>query len=156
MTLTNNHTYFDSFSEGDVFRHSRGKTITRSEMQEAVHMTMNTAEAHFNRDKMESSQHDERINYGGLTMSIVLGLASPDTTENARRITKLDEIRFQKPVYAGDTLYAASEVVHTDEDATDDPETGIIQFKHYGLNQNDETVFSGVQECIIRKAPGDQ
>jgi acyl dehydratase len=149
-TLTGDDTYFEDFAEGDVYRHARGKTLSEDEMHGVTHMTMNTAEAHFNADKMAETEHGGRINYGGLTMSLVLGLASTDTTENALRTVGLDGIRFVRPVRAGDTLYAVTKVLETDAEATDHPETGQVRFEHYGLNQADEHVFTGVQTCVVK------
>lgn len=147
--LTGDDNYFEDFEEGDCFRHARGKTLSEDEMHGVTHMTMNTAEAHFNEDRMAASDQGGRINYGGLTMSIVLGLASEDTTENALRITGLDEVRFHSPVKPGTTLYAVTEVLETTD--ADEPDAGRVRFKHYGLDDTDEVVFSGVQECIVKK-----
>lgn len=155
-SLTGDDTYFEDFTPDDVYEHARGKTISEDEMHSVVHMTMNTAEVHFNADKMRDSEHGERINYGGTTMSIVFGLASSNTTENAFRTTAIDGIRFHSPVHAGDTLYAVTRVLETDNEATDDPGTGLVRFEHYGLNQDDEHVFTGTQECIVKCRPKNQ
>ena len=152
-SLTSDNTYFEDFEAGDIYEHARGKTLSKGEMHGVVHMTMNTAEAHFNADKMRDSDHSERISYGGTTMSIVLGLASSDTTENVVRTTGLDGIRFHVPVQAGDTLYAMTKVLEADVDATDDPDTGFVRFEHYGLNDDDEHVFTGIQECVVKCRP---
>lgn len=119
-------------------------------MHGVAHVTTNTAEAHFNADKMATSEQGGRINYGGLTMSIVLGLASEDTTENALEITILDGIRFQQPVRPGDTLYAVTEVLETDTDAGP-RDAGRVRFRHYGLNQDEDVVFTGIQECMVKQ-----
>lgn len=152
-SLTGDDTYFEDFDEGDVYRHARGKTLSEDEIQGVTHMTMNTAEAHFNADKMRDTEHGERINYGGLTMSIVLGLASTDTTENVVRTVGLDGIRFHTPVQAGDTLYAVTRVLETDPDGGDGDDTGLVRFEHFGLNQDDEHVFTGEQVCIVKCRP---
>lgn len=152
-SLTGDDTYFEDFEEGDVYRHARGKTLSEDEIHGVTHMTMNTAEAHFNADKMLDTEHGERINYGGLTMSIVLGLASTDTTENVVRTVGLDGIRFHTPVQAGDTLYAVTRVLETDPHGGDGDDTGLVRFEHFGLNQDDENVFTGEQICIVKCCP---
>ncbi|MCY4729915.1 MaoC family dehydratase [Natronomonas gomsonensis] len=155
-SMTSDDTYFEDFTAGDVYEHARGKTLSEDEMHGVAHMTMNTAEAHFNADEMRDSEHGERINYGGTTMSIVLGLASSDTTENVVQTTGLDGIRFHAPVQAGDTLYAVTKVLETDADATDNPDTGFVRFEHYGLNEDEDHIFTGVQECVVKCRPGDE
>lgn len=152
-TLTRDDNYFEEFEEGDVYRHPRGKTLSEGEMHAVTHGTMNTAEAHFNADKMADSSFESRINYGGLTMSIVFGLASEWTTENALRTTRLDDIRFHAPVWAGDTLYAVTEVLESE--ALPDENAGKVRFKHYGVNQDDEQVFSGTRTVVVKTRAAD-
>lgn len=155
-SLTSDETYFEDFTVGDVYEHARGKTLSEDEMHGITHMTMNTADAHFNADKMRDSEYGERINYGGATMSIVLGLASSDTTENVVRTVGLDGIRFHTPVQAGDTLYALTKVLDTDADSSEEPDTGVVRFEHYGRNQNGDHVFTGIQECIVKRRPASE
>lgn len=147
-TLTRDDNYFEDFAEGEIYRHPRGKTLSEDEIHTVTHGTLNTAEIHFNSDKMADSEFGSRINYGGLTMSIVLGLASEWTTENALRILGLDEIRFHSPVRAGDTLYAVTEVLATER--KEDEMAGEVTFEHYGVNQDDEHVFTGIQTTLVK------
>jgi len=50
----------------------------------------------------------------------------------------------------GDTLYAYTEVLEK-SDVDQEPSTGKISFRHYGVNQNDEVVFQGDRTVLIRK-----
>ena len=63
----------------------------------------------------------------------------------------LDKIRLRAPVFHGDTLYAYSEVLEKRE--SDRADAGIVTFKHYGVNHNDQVVFEGERTVLVRKRP---
>src|SRR5690606_26912816 len=109
--LTGRDNYFEDFEAGQVFRHARGKTVEALENVLITNLVMNTAQAHFNEHVMQFSPLKQRISYGGVTFSLVMGLASQDTCENALAELGLDNIRLLTPVVHGDTLYAYSEVL---------------------------------------------
>ena len=69
---------------------------------------MNTAEGHFNEHLMKSSPWGQRLGFGGVTISMCIGLAAEDTAENALTELGLDKIRLKAPVHHGDTLYCYS------------------------------------------------
>ena len=148
-SLTGTDNYFENFEVGAVFRHVRGKTITPLENVLITNMVMNTAQAHFNEHQMSQSPYGRILSYGGVNFSIVLGLASQDCCENALAELGLDNIRLTKPVTHGDTLYAYSEVLSkTDADRED---AGIVVFRHYGVNQNDELVAQVERKVLLTR-----
>lgn len=55
--------------------------------------------------------------------------------------------RFLKPVYVGDTLYAALEITELTPNRT----TGIISMKSTVYNQKSELVMDGTQRYLVRK-----
>ena len=112
--LTSPGTYFEDFTPGMLMRHARGKTMGEFEVVTLAHLTMNTAQAHFNTHAMQASKFGRRVAFGGVTASVVVGLASQDTTENAIREVGLDKLRLKVPVVEGDTLYAVTEVLSCD------------------------------------------
>src|SRR3546814_15693673 len=81
--LTSPDNYFEDFAPGQKMRHARGKTIGENETVILAHLTMNTAQGHFNSHDAAASKFGRRITYGGVTASIVVGLASEDPSENA-------------------------------------------------------------------------
>ena len=119
--------------------------------QIVTHLVMNTAQGHFNEHQMKDTEFGRRIVFGGITASMVIGLASQDTGENAVAELGLDEIRFPSPVFHGDTLYAYTEVVEA-EDA-DRPDAGVVTFRHWGVNDRDEIVFEGVRRTLLKRRP---
>ena len=150
--LTGSNNYFEDFSVGDVYKHARGKTVEGLENVLITNLVLNTAQAHFNEHLAESLPQKHRITFGGVTASIVIGLAMQDTGENALEEVGLDKVRFRVPVLHGDTLYAYSEVVAKDPaDTRGHRDAGLIHFRHWGVNQRGETVFEGERKVIIKK-----
>ena len=155
MALTGDTNYFENFELGQVLKHARGKTMCEQDNVGITLQVLNTAEAHFNEDVMQKNAMgrdgwNSRLQFGGVTISMIIGLTMQDTGENAVREMKLDKIRLKAPVFHGDTLYAYSEVLDKQDS---EPEAGIVVFKHYGVNQNDQVVFEGERTVLIKKAP---
>jgi len=152
LTATNN--YFEDFIAGDVYEHARGKTVEGLENVLITNLVLNTAQAHFNEDLAATLPQRHRITFGGVTASIVIGLAMQDTGENAVEEISLDKVRFRVPVLHGDTLYAFTEVVGKEEEPADTRgfrEVGLLHFRHWGVNQRGETVFEGERRVLIKK-----
>ena len=147
--LTSSDSYFEDFTPGMIIRHARGKTVEPLENVLITNLVMNTAEGHFNEDRMAQSPFKHRITFGGVTASLIIGLASQDTAENALAEIGLDKIRFRTPVLHGDTLYAFSEVLSSKDSARDD--AGEVVFRHWGINQNDKIVFEGERRVLIKR-----
>ncbi len=148
-SLTGRDNYFEHFNVGDVYEHHRGRTITEMDNVMITLQVMNTAQGHFNEHRMESSPFKHRINFGGITASFIIGLASEDTGEQVIQELGLDKIRFSHPVLHGDTLYAYTEVLKKED--SDRPDAGIITFRHVGLNQNRTVVFTGERRVLIKR-----
>lgn len=152
--LTGKNNYYEDFNVGDVYEHARGKTVEGLENVLITNLVLNTAQAHFNEHLAESLPQKHRITFGGVTASIVIGLAMQDTGENAVEERSLDKVRFRVPVLHGDTLYAFTEVLAKEEDPADARghlNVGLVHFRHWGVNQRGETVFEGERRTLIKK-----
>ena len=148
-SLTGTANYFEDFRVGDVLKHARGKTVEPLEQVWITNVTMNTAEAHFNEHLTKGTNYGQRLGFGGVTISMCIGLAAEDTAENALMELGMDKIRLKAPVHHGDTLYAFTEVLEkTDADRTD---AGIVRFKHFGINQRDKLVYEGERTVLMKR-----
>jgi itaconyl-CoA hydratase len=153
-TLTGKSNFFEDFTVGDVYEHARGKTVEALENVLITNLVLNTAQAHFNEDVAKSLELKHRITFGGVTASLVIGLAMQDTGENAIEEVGLDQVRFRVPVLHGDTLYAFTEVVNKEDEPADlrgHKNVGLVHFRHWGVNQRGETVFEGERRVLIKK-----
>lgn len=142
--------FVEDFTVGDRWRHARGTTVGEVESQLLTKLVLNTAQAHFNEHVMEGSPFgDGRLVFGLVTGSLVVGLATQDTAEEAIAELGLTDVRFTTPVHLGDTLYALTEVEAIDDADRDD--AAVVRFRHWGLNQRDEVVFEGVRTVLVRR-----
>ncbi|MEE2777593.1 MAG: MaoC family dehydratase [Acidobacteriota bacterium] len=147
--LTGNGNYFEDFEIGQSLRHVRGKTVGEFENQILTNLVMNTAHSHFNEDAMKDSAWGQRLVFGLVTGSIVVGLATQDVAENALAELGLDGLRFTAPVFHGDTLYAYSEVVSKED--SDREDAGIVVFCHHGYKQDETKVFEGLRRVLLKR-----
>jgi len=148
-SLTSPDNYFEDFEVGQVIRHARGKTMTNLENVNITNMVMNTAQGHFNEDQMSKTPLGKILCYGGVNFSLVLGLASQDTVENALAELGLDNISLKTMVFHGDTLYAYSKVLEKRD--SDQEDAGIVVFRHFGVNQNKELVAQVDRTALIKR-----
>ncbi len=147
--LTSGDNFFEDFEVGQTIRHIRGKDLTALENVAITNMVMNTAQGHFNSHFMADTPFKQILSYGGVNFSLVLGLASQDTIQNAIREVGLDNISLKHPVFHGDTLYAYSRVLEKKD--SDQEDAGFITFRHWGVNQNDKIVCEVDRTALIKR-----
>lgn len=150
-TLTGADNYFEDFAPGLVIHHSRGKTVEALENVFITNLVMNTADGHFNEDAMRQTPFGTRLVFGGVTISICMGLAAQDTAEHAIAELSMTGVRLKHPVVHGDTLYAYSEVIGTEDSSRAD--AGIVRFRHFGVNQDDKVVFEAERRVLMLRRP---
>jgi itaconyl-CoA hydratase len=148
-SLTGTDNYFEDFAVGEVLRHRRGKTIEPTENVVITNMVMNSASSHFDDLVMKDTIFKKRLQFGGVTASLIVGMASQDTSENSLAELGMTNIRFKVPVFHGDTLYAYTEVLAKTEVGRSD--AGEVLFHHWGVNQDDKVVFEGDRRVLVKK-----
>lgn len=149
--LSGDRGYFEDFSVGQRLRHWRGATVSDVENNLVTKLVMNTAEGHWNDLAMRGSPLGEgRIVFGLLTASIVFGLASQDTAEQALAELGCGALRFKEPVHVGDTLYAYTEVLQCSE-SPDRDDAGVVRFRHWGLLDDEDVVFEGERTVLLKR-----
>ena len=148
--LTSATGYFEDFAPGQRMKHFRGATIDEVENGYLSKQVMNTAQAHWNEHATLGSPMGEgRLVFGLLTASMVVGLASQDTAEQAIAELGLNGVRFTKPVHHGDTVYAYTEVLTVED--TDRDDAGIVRFKHWGVNQEGAVVCELDRRVLLKR-----
>jgi acyl dehydratase len=83
-----------------------------------------------------------------LTLAIVTGLSVPDVSQNAVANLGWDAVRLTNPVFAGDTLYAESEVLET-RPSRSRPTRGLVKVRTRGFNQRGETVIEFERSILV-------
>ena len=111
--LTSADTYFEDFTPGDTIEHSRGRVVT-TEHVALTAMLDNTSQVHCNQYLIDL-QPDKYLGgqlvvYGGIPFNLCLGLSCPDVADNALGDILYRSGRHTAPIFAGDTVFAATEI----------------------------------------------
>jgi 2-methylfumaryl-CoA hydratase len=101
---------FEDYQIGEKIDHVDGMTVEEAEHQIATRLYQNTAKVHFDGVAQASSRHGKRLIYGGVVISIARALAF-NGLANAAEILAINAGRHVAPLFAGDTIYAWSEVL---------------------------------------------
>ncbi|WP_183095543.1 MaoC family dehydratase [Nocardioides stalactiti] len=98
---------FDDYTVGEKIDHVDGVTFTDAEHMMATRLWQNTAKVHFN---TEARPDGNRLIYGGHVISMARAL-SFNGLANAQLIAAINGGSHVAPAFAGDTVYAWSEVL---------------------------------------------
>ncbi len=101
---------WDDYAPGEHIDHVDGMTIEEAEHQLATRLYQNTAKVHFNQHTEKDSRFGRRLVYGGHIISIARAL-SFNGLANAFHVAGINGGRHVAPAFAGDTVYAWSEVL---------------------------------------------
>jgi acyl dehydratase len=140
--------FLEDFTVGAVYRHGHGRTITETENTWFTLLTNNTHDIHYNADYASRTEFGRPLVVSTLTLAIVTGLSVADVSQNAVANLGWDEVRLTSPVFAGDTLYAESEVQEV-RPSRSRPGQGIVRVHTRGFNQRGETVITYSRTVLV-------
>ena len=101
---------WDDYAVGERIDHVDGMTIEEAEHMMAARLFQNTAKVHFNQHVEREGRFGRRIIYGGYIISLARAL-SFNGLANALSIAAINGGRHTAPTFAGDTIYAWSEIL---------------------------------------------
>ena len=150
MTSEYRGRFYEDLEQGLVFRSHLGRTITETDNIWFTALTMNTNQVHFNSEFSSGTEFKRPLVVSTLTLAVVLGLSVRDTSENAAANLGWGDILLPKPVYAGDTLWAESEITNRRESRSR-PTCGIVSMRTRGINQRREVVIEFTRSFMVFK-----
>jgi 2-methylfumaryl-CoA hydratase len=112
--LAGSESVWGDYATGDRIDHVDGMTIEEAEHQMATRLYQNTAKVHFNQHTEGQGRFGRRLVYGGVIMSLARAL-SFNGLGNAFHVAAINGGRHVAPAFAGDTVYAWSEVLEKAE-----------------------------------------
>ena len=145
--------YAEDLTVGTSFTHWRGRTISQADNARWTLATLNTAQGHFNVESMRDyfdGQFDRPIVNGALVLGIAIGLTSEDLSENQLAEVGMDEWSMHRPVFDGDTVFAASEILEVSP-APGRPDGALVRYRINVRNQRQEPVCSLVRVVIVKR-----
>jgi 2-methylfumaryl-CoA hydratase len=133
-TATGHDGAWEDYEPGQRIVHPQGITIEEAEHQMATRLYQNTARVHFNQYQQNASRHGRRIVYGGHVISVAHALTF-DGFENMLGIAAWNAGSHTNPTFAGDTLFAWSEVLDRIDIGRDD--IGALRLRLVGVKNVD-------------------
>ncbi len=118
---------FDSYAVGEKIDHVDGMTIDEAEHRLATRLYQNTARVHFNAHKEREGRFGRCIVYGGHVLSMARAL-SFNGLGNILHIAAINAGTHANPAFAGDTVYAWSEILDKSEIAGH-PDLGALRIR---------------------------
>ncbi|MED5261894.1 MAG: MaoC family dehydratase [Myxococcota bacterium] len=132
--LSSPDSYFEDLEPGTRIEHSRGRTVTDEHIQ-LTGILDNTSQVHCNQQMIDWNPKQyvggKLIIFGGLPFILCLGLSGPDIGDNALGDVLYTTGRHTAPLFAGDTVFAATEVLEK-EDFPGRPDLGLVKTRLHG------------------------
>ena len=145
--------YYEQFSIGQEFDHPWTRTVTEMDNVLFTTMTMNVQPLHLDADFASKTEFGKPLVNSIFTLGLMVGVSVNDTTIGTT-VGNLgfSDVRFPKPVFAGDTLRSRTKVL-TMRESKSRPDVGIVEFEHTCFNQRDEMVAICRRQAMMRKKP---
>jgi acyl dehydratase len=143
--------YYEEFEPGAEFIHELSRTVTEHDNISFSLMTMNPQPLHIDSHFAAGTEWGRPLFNSMYTLAIMVGLSVQDTTLGTTIANLgMSDVRFPKPVFAGDTLSARTKVLGK-RVSQSRPEAGIVEFEHICLNQKGETVALCRRHALMRR-----
>ena len=108
--VTGSDAFFEDYEVGEKIHHLDGQTIEEAEHQMATRLYQNNARVHLNQHVEKEGRFGQRIVYGGYIISLARAI-SCNGLANAFRVAAINSGRHTAPSFAGNTIYAWSEIL---------------------------------------------
>ena len=138
---------FEDFEVGAVYEHRPGRTISEADNTWFTLLTMNQHPLHFDAAYAAKSEFGRPVVNSALTLAIVTGMSVSDISQKAVANLGWDKIRLTAPVFAGDTVYAESEVLSMRESKSR-PNHGVVTVRTTG-RKADGTAFMTFERTVL-------
>ncbi len=139
---------FDDFEVGHVYEHRPGRTLTEADNLQFSLLTMNQHPAHCDAAYAQTTEFGRPLVNSTLTLAVVVGLSVNDLSAQAIANLGWNDVVLTAPVFAGDTLYAESEILSKRLSASR-PGQGIVTARTRGLNQRHEEVIRYERSFLV-------
>ncbi len=143
--------YFEEFETGMVIEHEVRRTVTETDNVLFSTLTLNMAPLHLDAEYSKNSIHGQRLMNSLFVHGLVCGISMHETTYGTTLGNLgFTETNFPKPVFHGDTIRVRTEIVAVRESKSR-TDSGIVTFRHQGINQRDEVVCDTTRVGLMIK-----
>jgi itaconyl-CoA hydratase len=142
--------FYEDFAVGDIYEHRPGRTITETENTWFTLLTMNQHPLHFDAEYARHSEFGRCLVASPFTVSLIVGMSVSDVSQKAIANLGWTDIKLTHPVFAGDTLYAESEVLDKRESKSR-ADAGIVSVRSIGRNQHGAVVCTFDRTMLVQR-----
>lgn len=145
--------YFEEFKVGDEAR-SVGRTMTETDITQFSYLTGDWTQLHSDAEFAARTPFQARIAHGLLGLSIASGLVTRlgVIEGTALAFRGLQEWKFSKPIFIGDTIHVTTKVLETK--ALPRLGGGQVTMEVTVINQKGELCQRGIWEVLVRSGDG--
>ena len=142
---------YDEFVVGHVFEHDWTRTVTETDNVLFSSLTMNVQPLHLDHEFAAKTEFGRPLINSLFTLGLLIGMTVNDTTLGTTIANLgMSDVRFPKPVFAGDTLHVRTTVIGK-RDSRGRTDAGIVEFEHEAINQRGERVAICRRAAVMRK-----
>lgn len=139
---------YEDFEVGREMTHHWGRTLTQADNVGFSTATCAWLPMHLNAEYARSQGHPDMVLNPMLVLCTAVGLSVEDLSESGGPFLGIDDCKFVRPVYPGDTIVASSRVVDMRRSSSK-PGVGIVTWHTAATNQNGETVLEFVRTNLV-------
>jgi len=141
---------YEDFTVGEIYEHRPGRTLSEADNTWFTLLTMNNHPLHFDHAYAAKTEFGRPLVNSCLTLSIVVGMSVDDVSYQAIGNLGWDKVRLTAPVFAGDTIYAESEVLAKRESKSR-PTQGLVTVRTRGLKADGAEFMSFERTVLVPK-----
>jgi acyl dehydratase len=145
--------YFEEFEPGRLFEHTIRRTVTEMDNTLFSCLMHNPQPLHIDHEFAAKTEWGKPLVNSLFTLGLMIGISVNDTTiGNTIGNLGMTDVKFDKPVFHGDTIHVTTEVVSKRESKSR-PDAGLVEFHHRAYNQRAELVAECRRQAFMRKRP---
>jgi acyl dehydratase len=146
--------WLEDFAPGRRFEHRLTRTVTQMDNILFSNMTLNPQPLHIDAHFCATETEWGRPLMNSLfTLGLLIGISVNDTTLGTTIANLgMSEVRFPAPLFEGDTVHCASEVISA-RPSKSRPNAGIVEFLHRAYKQDGALVAECRRQVLVRRRP---
>ncbi len=143
---------YDDFAVGLIIEHRPGRTVTEMDNVLMSTLTGNVAPIHTDAHYSSKTEWGQILVCGGVTLNIIAGMTVRSCSGLTVANLGLDEVRFENPVFVGNTLYAETEILAR-RPSNSRPGNGIVTCRTSGFNEAGKRVVVFTRTFLVPTEP---
>ena len=140
--------FYQDFEVGHLYRSRFGHTVTEADNALFTQLTHNTNPLHFDAEYARRTRWGKILVNSTFTLALTVGMSVPDVSENALANLGWEDVKLTHPVFVGDALYCATEVLEK-RLSKSHPDAGIVTVRSRAINQEGKVLLTLVRSIMV-------